>query len=84
MLKQAEKEKMKENAGKRKSKKSVEVIDSNTCSTCGKKYSKNSDILWIGCSGCDRWYHVKCSDVEGVETEEDVREMGDWFCDVCL
>ena len=53
MLKQAEKEKMKENAGKSRAKKPVEVIDSNACSSLlvGKNIVNTRIFFEMGVQG---------------------------------
>ena len=61
-------------------------IDQNKCSRpgCYKRYHRKTKDLWVGCENCDRWYHVNCTDLEGVKTSKDLEEMGDWFCDHCM
>ena len=44
-------------------KKKKENVQKDRCSSCGVKWKKVTDKreIWIECSKCGRWFHLKCT-----------------------
>ena len=51
------------------------------CGTNRHLKEANMDFsgAWIGCDGCDRWFHADCYNL----TEEDVDNLTTWYCNEC-
>ncbi len=43
---------------------------------------KDSNVLMIGCDGCDEWYHPDCINLSGAELEK-AKQSDKWFCVKC-
>lgn len=54
------KRKNKKNSSKSASK-SSEGVDEVTCDGCGQLYTEDEAESWIGCDGCEAWYHYFCA-----------------------
>lgn len=58
----------------------IEPPESKWPKQCLCKQPFNPDILQVGCSGCDDWFHPKCCGVNPDENDENE----DWFCPTCV
>ena len=54
----------------------------NTCAICDK-IVKNRDKA-LQCDNCEKWSHIKCSNIDNVTYQELAKSDENWFCQNCV
>jgi hypothetical protein len=55
------------------------------CGECNVIYDKKTVADWIGCSNCDKWFHVECTSLKNdVYMQMASNIISIWLCKVCL
>jgi hypothetical protein len=55
------------------------------CGECNVIYDKKTVEDWIGCSNCDKWFHVECTSLKNdVYMQMASNKVSIWLCEVCL
>jgi hypothetical protein len=55
------------------------------CGECNEIYDKKTAAHWIGCSNCDKWFHVECTSLKNdVYMQMASNSVSIWLCKVCL
>lgn len=73
---QNRKRKQKQPTKSKKRKSLPEIEDEDHCQLCREEYNESEEEDWMGCSGCWRWYHYYCLQLDEIPDT-------DWFCTQC-
>jgi flagellar biosynthesis GTPase FlhF len=66
---------------KRKAKPTDQELATYICEKCCKQYDDDlNDEEWVECDYCDKWFHVKCTDLPVLDALD---ENVDFTCQTC-
>ncbi|KAJ8038340.1 Tigger transposable element-derived protein 6 [Holothuria leucospilota] len=55
--------------------------DKCLCPICGRQYRIDTTLCWVGCDGCQAWYHTSCLPAKLVTKRALKRKL--WYCPNC-